>query len=43
MHQYCGKEGSILVAQAMRPPQMSLTVMLSTSEPLIFSITCTAF
>lgn len=35
--------GSIVFAQAMRPPQMSFTVIASTSDPLIFSITCTAF
>lgn len=35
--------GSIVVAQAMRPPQMSFTATEATSDPLIFSSTCTAF
>lgn len=35
--------GSIVFAQAMRPPEMSFIVTASTSEPLIFSRTRTAF
>lgn len=41
--QYCGNEGSIVLAQAISPPQMSLTMILSTCNPLICSRMFTAF
>ena len=43
MDQYCGNVGSIFFAQDVRPPRMSFTVILSTSDPLISSSSCTAF
>lgn len=41
--QYCGNEGSTMLAQAISPPQMSLTMILSTCNPLICSRMFTAF